>query len=137
MRNSKGVYEIYVKNSKGEADKKTVVRFPSAQDEIKAYDLTYPRAAIITARSVSKECCNIKESGEIRMSALALNVGWHGLFITMNYKKLDALVSELKLEALSMESLYLCSIPRIRPHRFLNMNTTEKYRMLIFCLYSI
>lgn len=51
------------------------VKFPNNQEKIRAVEFTYPRAAIITARAVTKVCC--KENGEIsiKMSALALNVG--------------------------------------------------------------
>lgn len=107
MRIAKGMYEIRVKDASGNGEKDTAIRFPIPQDEFKPLDLTYPRAAIITARAVAKECCELKNDSEIRMSALALNIGWHGIFIKTNTTKLEALVLEMRLPALTLESLYL------------------------------
>lgn len=54
MRIAKGMYEIRVKDASDNGEKDTAIRFPRPQDEFKPLDLTYHRAAIITARAVAR-----------------------------------------------------------------------------------
>lgn len=130
-RSQKGTFEIDVEDEKTGSSKKIIVKFPRESEEITKIDFTYPRAAIVTARSVTKMCCNINDGG-IKMSALALNIGWHGLFLEINLKKVSDVFVKLKCPTVTEEKLYLCTIPRIRPHSYLNMDATEKYLMIIF-----
>lgn len=131
MRSQKGTFEIDIEDEKTGNNKKIVVKFPRESEEITKIDFTYPKAAIVTARSVAKMYCNINDGG-IKMSALALNIGWHGLFLEINLKKISDVFEKQGCQTVTEEKLYLCTIPRIRPHSYLNMDATEKYLMIIF-----
>lgn len=132
MRSQKGTYEITVKNEKGGDRKLVLVKFPRESEEITKLDFTYPRALIVTARSVAQTCCQLNEEGGIRMFELALNIGWHGLFLKAHVDKLAKVFLKNNCPTVTEEKLYLCAIPRIRPHAYLDMDMTEKYLMIIF-----
>lgn len=130
MRLQKGTFEINIDSESG-GEKKVLVKFPRESEEITRLDFTYPRAAIVTARDVAQTCCQISDGG-IKMSALALNIGWHGLFLQNNIEKLSNVFKANECQVVTEEKLYLRTIPRIRPHASLNMDSTEKYLMVIF-----
>lgn len=132
MRSQKGTYEIQVNNEENGGKKIALVKVPRESEEISAKDFTYPRAAIVTARDVAKVCCKIDSDNGIKMSALALNIGWHGLFLPENIEKISKVFVDHKQPAVDAEKLFLCTIPRIRPHKYLDMDSSENYLMVIF-----
>lgn len=132
MRNQKGTFEIRIDDEETGGQKSVLVKFPRESEEISITDFTYPRAAIVTARDVSKTCCKVDNEGGIKMSALALNIGWHGLFLPENIDKISKVFIECTQPMVNAEKLYLCTIPRIRPHKYLEMDSSESYLMVIF-----
>lgn len=132
MRQNKGTFEISIEDETFKGVKTVLIKFPRESEEIASYDLTYPRAAIITARDVATKCCKLDSNNGIKMSALALNIGWHGLFAPENILRLTDVFLKCKLQAVTADMLFLCTIPRIRPHKYLNLQGSECYLMTIF-----
>lgn len=132
MRQQKGTYEVSVDDEVLGGQKTVLIKFPRESEEISARDFTYPRAAIVTARDVAKKCCVLDKSNGIKMSALALNIGWHGLFVPENVERISKVFVAQGLQTVTPDMLFLCTIPRIRPHKYLELEKSESYLMVIF-----
>lgn len=132
MRQNKGTFEVSIDDETHGGHKTVLIKFPRESEEISAFDVTYPRAAIITARNVAAKCCNLDSNNGIKMSALALNIGWHGLFAPENVERLSKVFEKCGFQSVTTEMLFLCTIPRIRPHKYLDLQKSECYLMTIF-----
>lgn len=73
MRLQKGTYEVQVEDELYGGKKTVLIKFP----------------AIVTARDVARVSCVLDKDNGIKMSALALNIGWHGLFVPENIEKIS------------------------------------------------
>jgi len=113
-----------------------VVYFPKPNDNISDGVYSYPRAAIHTARSLSNSMMQHK-----MVSALGLNVGWGSMIDEVN---MNMFFDKMNTNNDALEGfddvkknpsiMYLVTIPKVRPHEFLNLSKAEA---LIFIIFSM
>jgi hypothetical protein len=107
--------------------KKVEIYFASSDDEKGNNYLTHGRCAIATARETSmilveKDNC----------TALGLNIGWKGILNVSALSDINAFFSQINIPPITLESMMMAAIPKVKPNPCLNMNVSEAYIMICF-----
>jgi len=115
---------------------KVTIYFPKSDDNISDGRYSYPRAAIHTAIELSKSMMNNK-----MVSALGLSIGWGGMIEEANYSTFIAKMNTREEDLMGYDKIknsnfimYLVTIPRVRPHKYLELTHAEA---LIFIIFSM
>lgn len=103
---------------------KIAVYFAKSNDNIPEFRYSYPKASIYTAKSLLSEIAKKK-----MCSALGLSIGWGALVHDSNIRTFLGLLTDdnnilpgiTDLKNSDLSTFYLVTIPRVRPHKYLNL----------------
>lgn len=112
------------------SSKRSITVFFPMSNDISYTKYFYSRAVIHTARPLSNLMLQRK-----MMSALGLSIGWEGMTNEANLNTFFYMLnmySNLYIDKKNLSIMYLVTIPKITPHKYLNLSKAEAFIFIIF-----
>lgn len=108
-----------------------LVYFSKDNDKSSNSFLTHSRCAIATAKETSAILAEKED-----MPPLGLNLGWHSLTKDSTFNSINAEFIKMNMPIVSKETIYMISIPKLKPHKYLDLNLSEASLMIVFHIFN-